>query len=280
MSRYSFNFLVVICFSAYGYITADSNDANQSKLFAIGETGTICQKGTGYLKTGLTMVLPTLNAVYAPLHTWEFDMYWIGIPTMDNNKDTSSVGFNVFRLGFKKHAFAKKPLWKFTTYDLALGLKINRFRFYLEKGGEVLIDKNSWLFIPFIAQTVSKGKFSYHLEISLPLGGEKYSAIGGDPRKDQTVLFISGFEYAKSDHVKFILEYWFTNAGGFINIDLNDQELAQNYNPQGSWISYMLLGTRLSFKKRFYSELGIATHYSIPPFPATGVVLNFGWYFR
>ncbi|MFC1585449.1 hypothetical protein ACFL5V_07885 [Fibrobacterota bacterium] len=260
-----------------------SNDVNKSKLLTLGETGRICEKGTAYFKLGLNWWLPTLNLAYAPFKKWEFDLFMMGIPTFHaEDVDTIDAGFNIFRLGFKRPWLSKKKFLYSDDYTLSWGLKLHRFKFLFVKNDTTHVDKNSYFLIPFLAQSYHKGRFIYHLYFSLPLGGEDYTAFGGNPRdKQATLVFISGFEYDASKHVKYIMEYWFTNLGGFIDLNIEGLEsFAANYNPEAKWLSYVFLGTRLSFRKRFYCELGISSYYIPQPPPVTGVVLNFGWYFR
>jgi hypothetical protein len=164
---------------------------------------------------------------------------------------------------------------------MSWGLKLHRFRFLSKENDTTKIDKNSFFLVPFLAQSLTKGKFSYHLYFSIPLGGESSEDPLVETQDAPTLVFVSGFEYLLSKHVKFILEYYFTNLYGFLDIRNNEgRKEAWEFNETRKWISYMFLGSRISFGKRFYSELGISTHYSIPPFPLTGLVLNFGWYFR
>ncbi|MBF0432876.1 MAG: hypothetical protein HQK83_16445 [Fibrobacteria bacterium] len=260
---------------------SDHNDANKSKLFTIGETGETCNKGTGYAKLGLNMVLPTLNLNYAFFNNWEFDFFAIGVPTLKNEEKKEEVGLNIMRYGFKHHALAHKKFSFVEDYNLSWGLKLHRFKILLKQQDTTKIDKNSWLLIPYLAQSFKKGNFLYHLYFSVPLGGEKNDAVGVEENENLTVIFVSGLEYDVSKKVKLLMEYWYTNLGGFVNFSVSsDQEFSEMYNPDNRFISYMFLGTRLSPFKRFYTELGISTHYSLPPFPFTGIILNFGWYFR
>jgi hypothetical protein len=98
---------LILILPLYTSAEIESNDANQSKLFVIGETGTICEKGTGYAKLGINMILPTLNTAYAPFQNWEAEFLWIGLPTIKNEEKNeekkTETGFNILRLGFKHH---------------------------------------------------------------------------------------------------------------------------------------------------------------------------------
>ena len=240
--------ILILIFQVYSEF--ENNDGNRSKLFTIGETGTICDKRNGFGKFGFNVIIPTLQTAYAPFKNWEFDVFWAGMPTIKNQEEKSEFGFRVLRLGFKHHILSKKRFLFIDTYDMSWGLKLHLFRFLIKEADTVKVDKHSPSLIPFLAQSLSKGRFAYHLYFSLPLGEIESEAVGVDADDSPTFVFVSGFEYSFK-YVKLILEYWYTNLGGFIDVHQEGRIDFLGYNQSKQWISYMFIGARLSFFKRF-----------------------------
>jgi hypothetical protein len=271
--------IISIC-PLLGQVADSSNDGNQSKLLTIGETGLINPKGTGFLKAGINFWLPTLQVAYSPFNNWEFDFFTFEVPELGN--DTTKFDPGIYRIGFKYQWLNKQKFLYTKSYHASTGIKLHRFVFSVfDSKDSLAVDKDSWFIIPYVAQTFSWGRLKYHLYLSVPLGGEKTKAVGTEDKEPLTVITISGLEWAKSPNFKYVLEYWYTNLGGFIDISTRDVDnLSFGYNPDGAWISYMFMGARLSYTRHFYSELGISSHYTFPAIPATGIVLNLGWYFR
>ncbi len=259
--------------------TEASGDTNNSKLFAFGETGEVQAKGNGQVKLGILWFLPSIQGSYSPWQNWEFDAMLAGFHVAEKEEFTVAVR----QVGFKYAALSKTSISWLDTYDLALGTKLYAFRVYFSNEDSLKVDKNSEFLIPYVSQSLQKGNWSAHLQMALPLGGEKHDVTGSssEEKRDATLITIWGLEY-QSARMKWILEYWFTNMSGFLGTEGNSSlnGLSLDYNWQQYWLSYLFVGARLCPWQHFYMELGISTHYTLPAPPASGLILQLGWQFR